>query len=96
MGFHCKPLTEYQNSVRLSPSLSLVVLTTLHTALNLCPGALHTVKYQHAYTVSATAERWHFSAFIIHVDRMELELHDNHYNIVHVADECPIVLAQFV
>ena len=64
-----------------------------HTALNLCvprPGALHTVQCQ-----SATAERWHFSAFIIHVDGMELELHDNCY-FVHVADECPIILAQSV
>ena len=44
------------------------------------------------HSQSATAKRWHFSAFTIHVDGMELELHDN----VLVADECPITLAQFV
>ena len=47
------------------------------------------------HSQSATAKRWHFSAFTIHVDGMELELHDNRY-IVLVADECPITLAQFV
>ena len=48
------------------------------------------------HSQSATAERWHFSAFIIHVlDGMELELHGNRY-IVPVADECLIILAQFV
>ena len=35
----------------------------------------------------------YFSVLVIY--GMELEFHDSHY-IVHVADECPIIPAQFV